>query len=225
MKTSTVAEFEQRFYTYTGSAFDICSEIYEQIVAAPQENRVNMFSTACKLYGRVTSDESYEVCSSGISKDRQNELKSTYGEIVDTLFESCLKRAVASNLVEEQLYEMVWESVVNNSIFDTDETRKFALYYILIDRRVPYFRIEMGLSVDNKDYQAMIRTLDQDIQKMRFVLAFDFEQKTQEASNLLDIILKQPDYQHQVVLLARLVTELKKDKNSMLMELLKRIRE
>ena len=67
------------------------------------------------------------------------------------------------------------------------------------------------------EFRSLIDECEESIQKTKFILAVDFPQKTMEASNLLDIILAQTDYKKQVVVMSRIVTELR-DRNRKLLD-------
>lgn len=221
--TQYFEELNNRLSGYSGDNFDICADIMNFITTAPDELQPDLFAVACQKFGIVKSNKTYIVESSGISSAQQDKLEDTYGDIVNKLFETCLKRAIQKQVTDVELYKDIWNSIVSNPIFSLPEEKLFAAYYILIDRRIPYFVVSEGLSMENSDFQAIIADCSDDIRKIKFILALDFDQKTQEASNLLDIILNQDTYEKQTVLLARVVSELRREKNRLLEELKKMV--
>ena len=81
------------------------------------------------------------------------------------------------------------------------------------------------MEMSNSEFRELINVCEDDIQKARFVLAVDFPQKTMEASNLVDILLAQDDYKKQVVVMSRIVLELRDRNKKMLDSLLDKIKE
>lgn len=216
-------ELNNRLDSYSGDNFDICADIMRYIVSAPEDIQEDLFVIACQKFGVASSSKSYDVAPSGISKAQQDKLEDTYGDIVNKLLETCLKRAIQNQSSDIDFYKDVWKSVVSNPIFLKSDEQLFAAYYILIDRRIPYFAITEGLSMENGDFQAILAECSTDIKKIKFILAVDFDQKTQEASNLLDVIMNQDTYEKKAVLLARIVSELRREKNRLLEEMKKMV--
>lgn len=225
MNTSLTDKLHERMMKYSGDAFDICSDIYKYITDAPEEDRVSLFSLACKEYGIVDSDGTLKVPNSIINHEKQDELKSTYGRVIDALLDSAIKTAVDKRYDDETFYKFIWEKIVCNSLFRTEEERLFAFYYIIIDKKIPYYSISSGLEMDNKRYQSIIEANESNIQKLKFILAVRFDQRTQEASNLLDVLLSQDSYDVQVVLLSKIVSELRSNRNDFISDLLRKISE
>lgn len=214
-------ELKNRLGSYSGDNFDICADLMNYINSAPDEIQADLFVVACQKFGVTDSDKSYDVASSAITKTRRNELEEIYEDVVNKLFATCLKRAIQNQSEDVAFYKDIWGNIINNPIFAEPEEKLFAAYFILIDRRLPYFTISKGLSMENAEFQSILAECSEEIKKIKFILAIDFDQKTQEASNLLDIILNQSTYEKQVVLLSRVVSEMRREKNRLLEELKK----
>lgn len=224
-QNSTKSEFKQKFATYAGNRFEICYDIYAGLMSNKEEDRIELLSYACMNFGVQDSDGSFSPSSSGISQDEVDSLKDDYGKTVNTLLDTLLQKAIKANMPSDVFYENVWNLIIQNPIFSTEKEKAFALYYILIDDRIPYYSISPGMEMNNSEYRSLIDECEEALQKARFVLALDFPQKTMEASNLVDIILSQSDYKKQVIVMSRIVTELR-DKNQKLLDaLLDKIKE
>lgn len=219
------SEFKEKFSTYSGNRFEICYDIYNGLVSSKEEDRIELLSYACNNFGIQNSDGSFSPCSSGISQSQINDLRDQHGQTVDALLDSLLQKAIKLNMPADAFYESIWNLVVQNPIFASEAERVFALYYILIDEQIPYFPISTGLEMDNLEFRSLIDECKESIQKTKFILAVDFPQKTMEASNLLDIILAQTDYKRQVVVMSRIVTELRDQNRKLLNSVLNKIKE
>ena len=219
------SEFKQRFETYSGNRFEICYDIYTGLMSNDESDRIELLSYACKNFGIKDSDGSFSPCGSGISKSEISDLKDEYGQTVDTLLDTLLQKAIKANMSADVFYESIWNLIIQNPIFSTEKEKAFALYYILIDARIPYYPINPGMEMSNSEFRELIDVCEDDIQKARFVLAVDFPQKTMEASNLVDILLAQDDYKKQVVVMSRIVLELRDRNKKLLDSLLDKIKE
>lgn len=218
-------EFKEKFGTYSGSRFEICYDIYTGLMSNNEEDRIELLSYACNHFGIAASDGSFSPCGSGISQSEVSDLRDEYGQTVDTLLDALLQKAIKANMPADVFYENVWKLIIQNPIFSTEHEKAFALYYTLIDARIPYYPINPGMEMNNSEFKTLIEECEETIQKARFVLAVDFPQKTMEASNLVDILLSQDDYKKQVVIMSRIVLELRDRNKKLLDSLLDRIKE
>lgn len=212
-------EFIKKFDTYSGKRFDICCDIYTGLMENNPEDRIELLTYACNNFGIRDSDGSFTPPSRGVSENELSQLRETYGRTIDTMLDSLIQRGINTNMTAEVFYENIWNLIIQNTIFSTESEKIFALYYILIDIKIPYYSINSGLKMSNSEFRTVINECEGDIRKTRFILAVEFSQKTMEASNLLDIILSQSDYKKQTVIMAKIISELR-DKNKELLDTL-----
>ena len=220
MSVKLEQELKTRFSKYSGTSFNVSIDVYKFIATAPFEEQANLFKMACNCFSIDDSDHTLVVEDLGITKEKKNELKSNCGETINALLKNYLSKAVSKNISEEDFYRGLWNNIVNNSLFQKEEEKWFATYYILIDSRIPFFEIQKGLEMSNEKFVALIKECKQDIQKIKFVMSYEFDQRTMEASNLLDIILAQNTYEKKAIILSVILRELRKQKDRLL-ELLK----
>lgn len=209
-KNKASEEAVERLSKYSGQTIDICTDLYKLIIETEPDVRIQVFKTICENFGRIESDDSLEIPCGECSVSLLNHLTKTYGSLVDELLDSTLKKSIDLKYTEDEFYKVVWDKVVNNSIFEDDSLRIFSMYYILIDPRIPYYSINKGVYMEDSEYSLIFESLRKSINKLNFILSFNFEQKTQEASNLLDLILEQKNYKTQVVLLSYAINDIKK---------------
>lgn len=103
-----------------------------------------------------------------------------YGVVVDAMLELQLR----ANLGEEEFYTRIWEAI-NNPILPDADARAFALLWIMNDVRVPYFQLSQGLRLTNADWGVLGRKLQGSTDRVRFILAKEFEQRSESADLLL----------------------------------------
>ena len=213
-------ELKTRFSKYSGNSFNISTDVYKFIAVAPCEEQANLFKVACNCFSVDDSDYTLVVEDSGVTEERKNELKLDCGETVNALLKNYLNKAVSKNISEEDFYSGLWYNIVNNSLFQKEEEKWFATYYILIDSRIPFFEVQKGLEMSNEAFGTLIKECKKDIQKIRFIMSYEFDQKTMEASNILDVILAQDTYEKKTIIISIVLSELRKQKDKLL-ELLK----
>jgi len=138
-----------------------------------------------------------------ISSSDFDELRERYGQFVD----SALQMMVRDNPSIETFYREL-DALVHNPILKDEKARAFSLYWILIDRRIPYFQLEKGMRLSDEDWADLSAKLQTQRAKIRFILAGRFSQRSEEA----DLILRELDTLErveQVRLLGYLLWELR----------------
>lgn len=178
-----------------------CAYIYS-IIEKTSDNSQQLFeyflSTADKIdgNGRVTIDACYT------NEDRKA-LEKKYGKLTDQILEVLL----ASNPDEHDFYVQLWSNISSTPLYSDRDSKIFALYYIWIDARIPYFKMESGLQMDNSEFAQRTENLRDIIGKARFILRTNyFSQRTARASELLALIDSVKDKKDQSILMAHVLT-------------------
>ena len=138
-----------------------------------------------------------------IGDAEKRELELNYGKVVDSLFDL----AVKANPPEREFYESLLE-LIQNPIFITGEARAFAIYWILIDRRMPYFQMTPGLRLSDEDFKALARKLQSERAELRFITEARSEQRSEEADRVLKVLDRKGGTER-VRLMATLIWELR----------------
>ncbi len=180
-----------------------CAHIFSMIEKNP-ENSQELFehflSTAKSIEGR--GEAKIDV----IYTDKEREaLKKKYGTLINETLELLLKR----NLDEHDFYTQLWNNIFCTTAFQEKDSKVFALYYIWIDARIPYFKLEAGLQMDNSEFVQRTQNLNSNLAlaKAQFILKTNyFSQKTARASVLLSLIdsLKEKE-EDRIVLMAHVL--------------------
>lgn len=200
---------------------DLSWHIYQLIKekSKPWEGLQYLFVT---YYNAIESSEEFELESHYTEEDKRA-LKKQYGRIVDRMLISIQ----SNNMAEGDFYHDLWDRVINGSFFTTDKERVFALYYIWIDKRIPYFQLSDGRKMSNETYSNYIDKISDSIKKMIYILnASSITQKTERASLILKIMQNLGSEDEQIVFLSRIITEIQDDnesRRSLLRDMLKDI--
>lgn len=163
------------------------------------------------------ADSSKEIkIESFISENDRDLLKKRYGKLVDQMLQMILDDKPDVALFYKQLCELL-----HNQLLRDERARAFALYWLLIDKRMPYFQLTQGLRMSSEDFTALGKKLRVEMSRIRFILASSFEQRSEEA----DLLLKELDAHtgsERVRLMGYILWQLRdKDKESTLARLLK----
>lgn len=115
-------------------------------------------------------------------------------------------------LSETEYYERVWKSLALLLTDASDEEKGACLYAFLLDKRTPYFKINPGMRMSEATYQKEMKRISDDIDKARFILNLITQQKTETASQLLELVEKTDSKEGKVVLFSRILAMVQKKK-------------
>lgn len=179
--------------------FNMTAWIYDVILQA--DSKEECFAFFLANADNIDSDDTVEVKKKYTSDDL-NRLKAEYGTLADAIFEKLLK----DNLDENLFYSKLWNALSNNPMLDSDESIIFSIYYILIDARIPYYKLSDGVSMPNSRFAAISTAIQPDINKARFIMRTNrFSQRTSRASVLLELLDSKTGAER-IVLMAHILT-------------------
>lgn len=167
----------------SGTPINICYALLRIIENGAQQDQPGLLQHASEHFDEIETSKEIKI-DSFITENEKDHLKSRYGDLVNEMLAFVLKE----NQPEKDFYVSLWQ-VLHNPVFHDEKARAFALYYVLIDRRIPYFRLDQGLKMSDEDWEAVARRLRRKRAKIRFILATSFSQRSEEA----DLLLKELD--------------------------------
>jgi hypothetical protein len=187
-----------------GSQVNICYALYKIISKAEDKEKPKLLRYVAEVYEYIDSTKEISI-DAFITENEKEQLKDRYGNLVDEMLALLLKE----NLIEDDFYIRLW-TLLQNPIFEEEKICAFVCYYILIDRRIPYFHLDQGLRMTKEDYEGLIEKLRKQRAKLRFILASKFEQIAEES----DLILKEldkVDYVEKVSLMSYIIWRMRTD--------------
>ena len=166
-----------------GQSFDICDILFRMISASEPTEQDELFQYACEIYGTIKSNKKTPVPISNYSAQKDR-LEEQYGDVVNSI----IKTFGQQNTEEKVFYHSIWSIINESFLFDTDGKKIFALFYVLVDKRIPYFKIDASLlySMSNEHFSELQQKTAREGQKIRFILKSDISQKTERAAILLN---------------------------------------
>lgn len=206
--------------TYDGKLIDCCYEVRMWMNELEPDDQVKAFRELAELCGTVNTDKTYVIPNSIPEKEFLG-LRNSYGSYVDELLSATLKKGYQMGLDEDDFYRLLWNNIVSSNIFVSDTEQAFALYYMVIDRRLPYFYLDHGVTMENEEFKKYMKQNEYAIRRIRFILYNEFSQKTEESSLLIKELNQLDGSEDQIVVMAALLDTLRDD----IKRLKKRIRQ
>lgn len=125
----------------------------------------------------------------------------SYGKLIDGALDVLLQK----NCSCTEFYAELWDFIEHNTILTEKKQKAFALYYIWIDARIPYYQLDAGIRMDNTVYKETIEKLKPMIKKARFILYTPTAQRTERASRLLKLLEGVENEDEKAVLMAQIL--------------------
>lgn len=192
-------EIEEILKTATGEKINICYQIYKKIIQC-QGYEAELLCYFFENSEQVESDGSYCV-ENKIENEEKYQYADKYGEYIDGI----LKTLLMSSYKKEKFYKKLWEQISESTLLDNEKLKVFAIYYIWIDARVPYFELSSGIKMSGDQYREIRKRILREIQKSRFILSVPVDQKTERASRLVELLDSMMNQEEKAVLMAQIL--------------------
>ena len=204
----TAQDVKNLLCTYSGELIDCCLYFYNNIKKEEYDRQIECFQILCEEFGSVKSNETV-ILKNVISKTELDILTDQYGEYINEILNSLLKKAYNEEYSSRQFYHNLWAAFINGGIITSEKEFAFAIYYIIIDRKIPYFVLEQGLHMSNQVFENYMLENRDIIAKIRFILNHSFTQKTEEASLLVKELTKLETFEDQVIAMVAILSTLR----------------
>lgn len=185
---------------YKDSIFDFCANYYNLFINCDcdLETKLNNFKDLLKW--RKNSDESLEVTQTY----SENEYRETTQKILEFI-QNIIKNLISENLDEDVFYNELFNKVFDNILFPNNLEKICAITILVIDQRIPYFKLGKAMQMNNESFAEICSSIRNDIDKAFFILSYGYEQKTEVASQLYELINSQQNDEQKIVLLSNIL--------------------
>lgn len=112
------------------------------------------------------------------------------------------------HLEEHEFYEKLAAFIVSDEQFQEHHAGIYAIYHCGVEQRFPYHKIDVShaLSMDQGEFLKRIEKIGDDaLYRIDSALQYDFEQQTEKASVVLNLIDQQEDYEDRVIMMCRIL--------------------
>lgn len=183
-------------HTLRGERFNICGEIYEILKEQGNCQKGELLQFFLENSEGIKSSGEKEA-RHFLTEGKVIDYARSHGKIVDGILENLLVKKPC----KEEFYEELWKKLTLDEVFENEEIQIFALYYIWIDIRIPYFDLPDTEKLEDEKYRQIIQKIRSRIQEARFILAADLGQRTQVSYHLLRL-MDDMDYDEKAVFLS-----------------------
>ncbi len=181
-----------------GEAIDITFRAYTMISGQPDKGHALQFFL--ENADNIVSSEDQKV-EAQFNKEDLKRLQKQYYRFAKQMLQILFSR----EMPVEQFYEQLWLVIGENVLLPTDREKIYMLHVVRSDMRIPYFRLEKGLTMEGEEFSEITSRKKREIKKALVIIRADYEQRT-ERSSLLMKILDGCDEREKVVILAHILS-------------------
>lgn len=185
--------------TIDGYLGDICSDVFFLYLKGNKQ-ACNNFQTFLESWFDIDSDKSVTV-KTYAPEDDYRECFDDIGPVIDRL----LSNLVEKNYPPETFYGNLWDSINNDILFDSDFEKICAVLFVLLSPKIPYFQMGDALRMSDDDYWSISQDVETQYKKAVFALNRGYDQRTEVASQIVDVFKEIKDEKQQIVYVAKLI--------------------
>lgn len=190
-------EIRKLLNNFSGEIYDLCFEILKSF---GDDSKV--FEYVCKNFTHPPENKT-SVITKYFSKSEIDEFESIYGDTINALLNSTIKKCNLSLIPEEDFYSSLWRALSAN--FPGEKEKAFAFYYTLIDATIPYQFLGKPISMSNERFEEVIQKNEANIEKIKYIVKCGYTQRTERASLLLNCLDQIEDFESKTVVLAQAI--------------------
>ena len=182
---------------WEGTSIDLCYELFELLDQS--EDKLADFKLLCEKFDYYNSkDKEYYY----YSDDELELLKRTYAEYIDGCIRTCMMSTYNKNESVNSFYKLLWKMVFSSEILCTQNEKSFALYWILIDKQIPFQNVNDAIKMSFDVFKKASMRLKNRIRRIDYIIKFPFDQKTEVSSLIIKEIHKCKSIEDQSIVLA-----------------------
>lgn len=134
-----------------------------------------------------------------LEEETLRRLEAGSGNMIGGMLDTLVKR----RLDETVFYEELWEKIIEkNPMLETEQERVYALYRIIQDWRMPYYKMADGLQMSDEMFQSYKERAHDKLNRIHFLMNYGFSQRTELASLLNQVLDSSETEAEKAVLLA-----------------------
>lgn len=212
-------KIEELIKHYDGEIYDLC---YLLISDFPDFREY--FQYVCENIDLENEEKTVPI-KKYFEKSEIEVLKKINADAIDGLIAKNISKVNYGIVNNDDFYGTLWDDISNN--FTGTKELAFALYWIIIDRRIPYIYIGVPLSMENDEFKTRTEANKDVFDKMEYVLQSEYSQRTEEASMLLKVLEDIENYEDRVVVFTHMILCLRESnlKNHRILDLVKKLSE
>lgn len=190
---------------------NLCAVVYKLLEGMELDDQASLFEHFVKGFREISTDGNLDIPEI-ITDDKKEYLMRKYQRIVDGHLEEFLNTRPI--LTKKDFYKELINYIMNDRNLGEDGAREFAIFDCCIDKRLPYAEVDLesGIRMDNQEYRECVEAIDGDtMDRIKYILSANLEQKTERASLLIREIDKCSDEKTKTILLATILNRYEAD--------------
>lgn len=184
--------------TYQNNIWDFCANYYKLYIQNCSESSFENFMFLVEW--NHNSDETIEIDPCFSDDEYQNTSKALF-----PIVKKIIENLIIENLDEHSFYSKLYQKILDDVLFATELERICALVILVLEPKLPYFKLNAALSMNDDKFQQISASIQKDISKAYFVLQYGYSQKTELASQLYSIMKVQKTEEEKIVLLSNIL--------------------
>ena len=185
---------------YKNNIWDFCGNYYRLYLSGDinYESKSHNFVSLLKWDGKTNES---------VAVDNLFERENYQATTTDILpvVKKIVDNLASENLNEDKFYKELFKKVCDEILFAKEIEKVCAIALLILNPKIPYFKLGKALTMDNAKYQEISSSLHDEISKAYFALQFGYTQKTELASQLYNIVKAQKNDEERIVLIANIL--------------------
>lgn len=199
----------------SGKIMNVYYELYKIVEQMNENEQPAAIKFICEHIDSIDSDSSYEVTKDYYTDEQLKRISQKFAETnLHGKISSLAEKSAKEKLPPAEFYTLLWSKM--KQTYKTKRERALLLYELTKNDLIPYKAVGTGLSMSNEEYRQILTDIGEELLgETEYILALDYEQKTQSASLLVDNLIKLNDRSKQSVYMSMIIkaVELKIKKN------------
>lgn len=126
-------------------------------------------------------------------------MDSSYSKYISMFLKTLVEKAHEGNWVKEKFYEYLWNGLNTDLILENDKIRSFALLRYAQSDLMPYIEVGKTLSMSDEVFAKILNDNRNVVNRIKHIVAFNYSQKTEVASLILNEIMSAKTEEERVV--------------------------
>ena len=198
-------ELKTYLSTCSGKVLNVFYEIYQIIKATEKELQPEAVMYFIDILNSTDSDESHRVTKEYYTDAQLDKIREKFQKknIQKLIYDEATDSS-KNNVQPIEFYRKIWNKLC--SYCRNDKETAYVLFVLVDHDLIPYRNVGIGISMSDEDYAAGAKKIRTTIFKdTMYIFSLRYEEKTQQASLLLDQLLSLEDKNLQTIYMSMII--------------------
>lgn len=213
-------ELKEFLAVCSGKIMNVYYELYNIVEQLDEKEQPAAIEFICEQIDSIESNESYVITKNYYTDEQLKRITRRFAEAdLHGKISALAEKAAKEMLPPAEFYALLWNKL--KKMFKTKHERALLLYELTTNDLIPYRAVGTGISMSNEEYQMILKEIGNElISETEYILALDYDQKTQRASLLVDNLIKLNDRKKQCVYLSIIIKDVEQSIKTSIKEML-----